>query len=1009
MLERLMKIWRKGGRRRRVSIVAAAIFAVLLPPALWWGPSAALRFALTRGLEAQGIKVAALDEAVFSLTRGQIDLRRLDMRPPLGPPFIVDHIDVSFAWKSLFAGRVDILEVTVDGFELRLERGKDRRWVLPFPSGETVPVADAAAAVAAPPPEASPFPLGIARLTAKAGRLTLADADGKTLPVVVEKFDVSDFALADAERPLRLEIETKLAGGTLRAKGTATPMANVPGAKFDIAIADLDLGAIAPLIDFAMAGRLRADAALDAKPDAATLDGTLALAGGDLPGIVSARALDWKGKLGWSPKGGLAANGAANATDFAIEGVKAGTIAARAIDFRLSADATWRAQVAGEIGALDAVRPEGRLGAADLALTGIDARGEKDGTVKLQGNVSARQLRAQADGLAAEIAGLDVTLGDVSIGNSIAADFEARATGVSGRLPDAQATLEALRVAGKYAQGDFDGKVEIDNATAETAEFAARIARVAIQGRYAGGDFAGPVSFDGIEARHKAEKITLTVAGIGGNMDIAPERPRFAAQQLRLRELAARRDDGMDLFQAASVSFDRFTYADAALRIRALAVEQMKALRRETAMGEIAAFPWRFEAARVDVGGANLDPDRILRFGTVRARAPVVRVTRTAKGLASFEALAAGDADPDAPAPAIRVARVEIDDARLEFEDFAIRTPVRLDASRVAIRVGALDTRAVDRSTPVSLKGRIGGYGEISLEGTAMPLAAKRGFDLKGKALGIDLPPISPYVADALGVDLRTGNFDLDLTLAAKEEALTGVSSWHIRNLEIDERGTPQLSEETGVPIGLALSLLRDSAGDIALDIPISGKLNDPSFDTSGAVRQAVGGAMRGAIAGTFNVLFPFGLVFGALLEGGGGPEIALAPVAFAAGKSAFDDATATTLDRLADALAARPTLRMEICGFAGPDDLRALNAAQGTDAQGQKLIEGIQNLIARATGAPPPVHGEQDLRRLAEARMRAVKDRLIAREGVAANRLFECRPVVETADGAKPRVELKF
>ncbi len=987
----------------------AAILAVLLPPALWWGPSAALRFALTRGLEAQGIKVAALDEAVFSLTRGQIDLRRLDMRPPMGPPFIVDHIDVSFAWKPLFAGRVDILEVTVDGFEMRVERDKNRRWVLPFPSGESVPVADAAAAVAAPPSTSSPFPLGIARLTAKAGRVTLADADGKTLPVLVEKFDVSDFALSDAERPLHLEIDAKLAGGSLRAKGTATPMANVPGAKFDIAIADLDLGAIAPFADVAMAGRLHAQAALDAAFDTAALDGTLALANGDLPGIASARALDWKGKLAWSPINGLAAIGVANAADLVLDGVKAGTIAASAIDFRLAADDTWRATATGDIGMLELTLPDTRLSVANIALANFAARGDKGGTVKLQGKATARDLRAQTGGVAADIAGLDVTLGDVSIGKTIAAEFDARATGVSGKLPDAQATLEALRISGKFTSGDFDGKVEIDNANAENAEFAAKIARAAIEGRYANGDFAGPVSLERIEARHKAEKITFTAAGIGGNMDIAPERPRFAAQQLRLREPAAWRDDGVDLFQAASVSFDRFTYADAALRIRALAVEQMKALRRETAMGEIAAFPWRFEAARVDVGGANLDPDRILRFGTVRARAPVVRVTRTPKGLASFEALAAGDADPDAPTPAIRVARVEIDDARLEFEDRAIKTPVYLDASRVAIRIGALDTRAVDRPTPVSLKGRIGGYGEISLEGTAMPLAAKRGFDLKGKALGIDLPPISPYVSDALGVDLRTGSFDLDLTLAAKEEVLTGVSNWHIRNLEIDERGAPRLSEETGVPIGLALSLLRDSAGDIALDIPITGKLNDPSFDTSGAVRQAVGGAMRGAIAGTFNVLFPFGMVIGALLDGGGGPEIALAPVAFAAGKSALDDAPATTLDRLADALAARPTLRMEICGFAGPDDLRALNAAQGTDTQGQKLIEGIQNLIARASGAPPPVHGEDDLRRLAEARMRSVKDRLIAREGVAANRLFECRPVVETVAGAKPRVELKF
>ncbi|MCM0020294.1 MAG: hypothetical protein NBV67_09895, partial [Tagaea sp.] len=61
------------------------------------------------------------------------------------------------------------------------------------------------------------------------------------------------------------------------------------------------------------------------------------------------------------------------------------------------------------------------------------------------------------------------------------------------------------------------------------------------------------------------------------------------------------------------------------------------------------------------------------------------------------------------------------------------------------------------------------------------------------------------------------------------------------------------------------------------------------------------------------------------------------------------------------------------------------------------------------ATGAPPTQAGEDQLRALAEERARAVKDRLAARPGVDAARLFECRPVVETATEAGPRVELRF
>jgi hypothetical protein len=989
-------------------IVVFALAVIVFPPALWWGPSAALRYALTRGLEAQGIKVAALDEAVFSLTRGQIDLRRLDLRPPMGSPFIVDQIDVSFAWKPLFAGRVDILEVKVDGFELRLERDAKGDWQFPFGGGGSAPVTvDPGGPVS--PAVSSPFPLGIARLDASNGRVILSDAKGRTLPIAIRKFDIADFALADAARPLRLEIDAQIAGGAVRAKGTATPMAATPGAKFDIEIEGVDLAALAPFADVAMAGRLRANLSLDAKPDLAELDGTIDLANARLPDIVAVGSLDWRGKIGWADKTGLTAIGAANAADLTIAPVTATSIAAPAIDFRLAPDMTWRATATGEIGGMAVATPDAELGAQRVTLDDLRAESGAGGDIKIQGKASGRDVQVVAGGNRATIAGLEATLTRIDIGAEIAAVFDATANGIAANTADAQATFETLVVAGTFAQGGFDGRIEATNGGGENTDFAAKIARASIQGRYADGKFAGPVSIDGIDARHKIEKISIVAAGLGGNLDVETAALRIGAQQLRLRDVSARRDDGLDLFEAGTVAFDRFAYTDAALRIRALVVERVKALRRETAAGEIAAFPWRFEAARVDVGGANIEPDRILRFGTVRARAPVLRVTRTAKGLVSFDALEAGDADPGSPGPAFRVARVEIDDARVEFEDRAVKVPVRLDATRAAIRIGALDSRAVDRPTPVSLKARVGGYGQLEIEGTAMPLADKRGFDLKGKAQGIDLPPISPYVADALGVDLRTGNFDLDITIAAKQEELTGVSTWHIRNLEIDERGVTPLSQEAGAPIGLALSLLRDTAGDIRLDIPIAGKLNDPSFDTSGAVRQAVGGAMRGAMSATFNVLFPFGMVIGALIDGGGGPDLALAPVAFVPGQSALDDASGGALDKLADALAARPTLRLEICGFAGPDDLRALNAAQGTDVKGQKLIEGIQNLIARATGAPPPIPGEDDLRQLAQARMRAVKDRLIVRENVDANRLFECRPVVETDAGAKPRVELKF
>jgi outer membrane protein OmpA-like peptidoglycan-associated protein len=205
----------------------------------------------------------------------------------------------------------------------------------------------------------------------------------------------------------------------------------------------------------------------------------------------------------------------------------------------------------------------------------------------------------------------------------------------------------------------------------------------------------------------------------------------------------------------------------------------------------------------------------------------------------------------------------------------------------------------------------------------------------------------------------------------------------------------------------MALGFLRDGQGDIALEVPISGRLDDPSFDSSDAVRQAVGGAIRGALLTTFNVLFPFGFIFGALGDGQSLP--ALPPVAFAPGLASLDARATAALDALAGVLADRPSTRLDVCGFAGPADLRALSAARGTDPRGQELVETLRRLFARATGSAPNAAGEDELRGLAEERARAVAQRLAERPGVDAARLFECRPVVETQADAAPRVELRF
>lgn len=924
-LERLTEICRRWGWGKRFLALGLAFFALSLPPALWWGPSALLRYGLTRGLETQGLRVAALDRAVFSLTQGRIDLRKLDVRPPLGAPLTVARIDLAFSWRAMLAGRIEIAELSISGLDLRIERGTDGAWRLPIPAGPTGVPTDAGT---------PPLALGIARLVATESRIVLIDGTA-SMTFDVDRFAAAGFDLRRPDGAMDVELSARVAGGRVRADGTGTPLAPAPEIAGTLRADGVELGAIAAFLGQAFSGTLDADLSLRARGTRGEAQGRLAV---DRPRVAgaAAAALEWRGRATFGPRDPVEIDGAGAARDPVYE--TEGT----------------------------------RISAERLETEGLRVR-IADGTLRIETRAEVLGAKFMAADLAASAARVTSPVLNVDIhGGTLTADV--------------RMAVEAGAVA--------------------TPDIGAQARGVELEGRFADGRFAGRGAFDGVDIDAKAADVAASAARISveGALDVA--RTAFDGR-LRAAELNIGRNDGLDLVAIGALALDGAKFDATTRRAGPIVAERVRALRRETARADVAAFPWRLEAPRLDADSIVSASDGKVRVGSVRARGPVLRVTRTPTGFVSFDALAKGREPSAGQGPGFRIEGLAIDDARLEFVDRAVATPVRLGADRVLLRLGALDTASPEASARARLRAQVGASGTLELDGDIAPLAAKIGFALSGGARGIDLPPFSPYVADALGVDLRTGRFDVDLDLAARAEALAGTSHWRIRNLEIDDRGVGALAREAGAPLQMALGLLRDSAGDIALDIPIAGRLDDPSFDTSDAVRQAVGGAMRGALSATFNALFPFGFILGALVDGEA--RAAVPPVTFAPGLSALDAQDVAALDALAGVLAARPSARLELCGFAGPSDLRALNAARGTEARGQELVETLRRLFARATGIQTETAGADELRALAEERARAVAERLTADGRVEAGRLYQCRPVVETAADAHPRVELKF
>ncbi len=743
---------------------------------------------------------------------------------------------------------------------------------------------------------------------------TLVYRDGATRTALkVATLVLERFDFDDPKRALRFDMAASLDGSPFALSGVAQAWDAAPSFRGRFETTGFDLAGVAALAKRELAGRL--DAAFE-----------IAIA--DKAGIVDASL----------------------AGHVAVTNLAAPDIEADAIEW--NGRALWNGKTGLAVtgaGALEkfatTIMGETKIAVGKLDLTGLELARTPAGETRLSGALEGRALEIAAPELA-------VSLGTVA---------------ANGVLSVAS---EALH---------YEGSVALDTAKLANADIAASLARASFRGRVerdgAGLRSAGTLALERGEGASKKAQLAASLGTLRHEgAAIATPAPAVSGR-LTGSEIAIDTADGRQL--AAIGSFEASGLVADADGTQAPRIDfgNLRVLRRVRASADQPAFPWRIEAPLAVVRDLKLDGMRALAASDVRIERPTLRLTRIDGGWLSLDR-----SPPQGDAPAVlrfAVGRLALSGGRAMFEDRTPETPVRLALDNIEIGANDIDNARPERPIAFSLGARVGRFGSVTAQGTAFAFAPKLSFDLELEAKAIDLPPLSPYVDAALGVDLRVGLGDVSVRLAGRDEILAGTTNWRLSNLRLDDRETAS-DAVPKYPLATALSLLADADGNVALAIPIAGPLGDPQFDTADAVRQAVGGALESALSTALSVLFPFGAIVSNGLDAEKrGTSIVLPPVAFAPGKSDLDALAEANMVALASVLEARPGARVEACGFAVPGEIDKGSA--------------------------------DDLLALAQARASAVKQRLADGGKIAAGRIFECRAILDELPGAIPRVETKF
>ena len=263
---------------------------------------------------------------------------------------------------------------------------------------------------------------------------------------------------------------------------------------------------------------------------------------------------------------------------------------------------------------------------------------------------------------------------------------------------------------------------------------------------------------------------------------------------------------------------------------------------------------------------------------------------------------------PTALAPVISFGPVSLVGGQVYFSDRFIKPNYSAHLTELTGKLSAFSsvtTPGVLNLADLELRGRAEGTASLEILGKVNPLVTPLALDIKGRVRDLELPPLSPYSVRYAGYGIERGKLSVDVGYVVQPDGqLTASNNIVLNQITFGDKveGAP-----ASLPVKLAVALLADRHGVIDINLPVSGSLNDPQFKVGSIVFKLVVNLVVKAITSPFSLL--------AHAFGGGADELSV--VSFAPGSAVLGADAKPGLDKVAQALVARPALTMTVVGTA--------------------------------------------------------------------------------------------
>ncbi len=200
----------------------------------------------------------------------------------------------------------------------------------------------------------------------------------------------------------------------------------------------------------------------------------------------------------------------------------------------------------------------------------------------------------------------------------------------------------------------------------------------------------------------------------------------------------------------------------------------------------------------------------------------------------------------------INIGLFKINDNTVNIDDYSQVEKATITLNNINLEVTDIAQGAPDL-TKFNFDSKFNKHAPFFAKGDGNLLNKEISLDTEVKIDKLGLKTFSPYMLGLASRPIEKGVFSMDLDINIIENQLDSKNKLNIQGIELGKKQKTEGASK--LPIALAIGILKNSKGEIPVDVPVYGDLNDPNFSILGQVIKTLTGIITKAAAAPLNMV----------------------------------------------------------------------------------------------------------------------------------------------------------